>query len=189
MLHSGSYTALLDACVLYPAPLRDILLSLAAKDLFRPKWSQQIQNEWCSNLLDKRPDLSEEQLQYTVDTMNTAFPDANVTGYQSLIVGLILPDQKDRHVLAAAIKSGSDAIITFNLKDFPHADLTDFDIEALHPDDFICNLIDLEPSTSLNALIAQSARLKSPPVKVSELLDTLESIGLRRSVELFRNLL
>ncbi len=189
MLHSGRFTAILDACVLYPASLRDILLSLAAAGLYKPKWSADIQKEWRSNLLDQRPELLPERLQYTCDQMNTAFPDAEVIGYEGLISALTLPDPGDNHVLAATIRCGADVIVTFNLKDFPQDYLDTYDVEAQHPDIFIGHLIELEPHLSLKALVDQAARLKNPPRTVSEVLDTLEDNGLTDSVAKFRALI
>ncbi len=113
------FNAVLDACVLYPAPIRDILLNLAEQDLFSPKWSETIQEEWLRNLILNRPDLTRKKLERTVKAMNGAFPKAMVKSFNSLISSLELPDPDDRHVLAAAIKSEANLIITFNLKDFP----------------------------------------------------------------------
>lgn len=88
MIHSPRFTVVLDACVLYPAPIRDILLSLAAEGLFKAKWSDMIQDEWLRNLLKNRTDLKKEQLNQTVNTMNLAFPDANVENFKELIPSL-----------------------------------------------------------------------------------------------------
>ncbi|TVQ49249.1 MAG: hypothetical protein EA362_04800 [Saprospirales bacterium] len=88
MIHSPRYTVVLDVCVLYPAPIRDILLSLAAEGLFKAKWSDMIQVEWLRNLLKNRTDLKKEQLNQTVNTMNLAFPDANVENFKELIPSL-----------------------------------------------------------------------------------------------------
>ena len=112
------YTVIFDACVLYPAPLRDILLRLATTGLFTAKWTDQIHDEWIRNAVKKRPELK-DKLPRTRELMNRAVPDSLVTGYEFLIESLELPDSNDRHVLAAAIRSGAQAIVTFNLKDFP----------------------------------------------------------------------
>jgi predicted nucleic acid-binding protein len=136
------YTVVFDACVLYPAPLRDFLLRLSTTGLFAAKWTDHIHDEWVRNVLKSRPDL-EGKLPRTRDLMNRAVPDALVTGYETLIEKLELPDADDRHVLAAAIRSGAQAIITFNLKDFPDDALAQYGIEAIHPDLFIEHQLDL----------------------------------------------
>ena len=83
MNNGPALVAVPDACVLYPAPVRDLLLSWAERELFSPKWSKDIQFEWMRNLLKKRPDLKKQQLQTTALAMNEAFPDAQVDEYQS----------------------------------------------------------------------------------------------------------
>lgn len=72
MIHSPRFTVILDACFLYPAPIRDILLNLADLEIYSPKWSEIIQEEWIRNLLENRPDLSMLKLRRTVQAMNTA---------------------------------------------------------------------------------------------------------------------
>jgi len=114
----SSFTVVYDACVLYPAPLRDFLMWLALSGCFRARWSEQIHAEWKRNLLRNRPDLSAAQLDRTSTLMNDAIPDSLVCGYEKLIPGLFLPDPDDRHVLAAAIRCGASVIVTFNRKDF-----------------------------------------------------------------------
>ena len=115
----NGFTVLVDACVLYPAPQRDLIMHLALADLFRAKWTEEIHAEWIRGVLANRTDLTHEQLNRTRDLMNTHVRDCLVTGYEPLIGGLSLPDPDDRHVLAAAIRSQADLILTFNLKDFP----------------------------------------------------------------------
>jgi predicted nucleic acid-binding protein len=106
----AGFIAVLDANVLYPAPVRDILLNVAAKGLYQPKWSSEIQDEWLRHLVVNRPDLKKENLNKTVAAMNAAFPDADVTNYEDLIPALNLPDEDDRHVMAAAIRSKANVI-------------------------------------------------------------------------------
>lgn len=96
-----------DACVLYPAPLRDFLLRLARQGTVQPRWSDDILDEVFRNILKNRPDLSAEALANTRDLMNKAFPAARIEGYDALIPGLDLPDADDRHVLAAALHAGA----------------------------------------------------------------------------------
>ena len=117
---SSHYTAILDACVLYPAPLRSFLMYLAAGDQFRARWTEDIHEEWARNLLLNRPDLDKKKLARVRELMDSHIPGALVTGYHSLIDGIIgLPDANDRHVVAAAIVAQAEAIVTFNLKDSP----------------------------------------------------------------------
>ena len=126
----SNFTAVFDACVLYPAPLRDLLMSVAMSEQFRARWTTEIHHEWTRNLLKNRNDLSLAQLQRTVELMNQAIPDCLVENYTDLITSLELPDANDRHVLAAAIKCQADVIVTNNLKDFPKDKLQTYGIEA-----------------------------------------------------------
>lgn len=185
-MNVGSFTALYDACVLYPAPLRDLLMHLALTELFRAKWTDRIHDEWIRNVLKKRPDLTREQLQRTRDLMNTHVRDCLVTGYDELIPSLTLPDPDDRHVLAAAIRCGADTIVTYNLDDFPPESCSKYGIEAQHPDDFITGLLDVAPNDVCLAAKRQRASLKNPPKRVDEFLATLEAQGLPQTVSALR---
>jgi predicted nucleic acid-binding protein len=182
----SQFTALYDACVLYPAPLRDLLMHLALTDLFRAKWTDAIHDEWIRNVLKDRPDLKPEQLQRTRDLMNAHVRDCLVTGYEELIPGLTLPDPDDRHVLAAAIRAGADVIVTFNLRDFPDDVLAKYGIEALHPDDFVTYQLDLAPHVVCAAAKRQRESLKNPPKSVHEYLEGLERQGLVQTASALR---
>ncbi|AGA74429.1 PIN domain-containing protein [Pseudomonas plecoglossicida] len=183
MKHSP-FTAIYDANVLYPAPLRDFLMNLALTGIYRARWSTKIHDEWKRNLLLNRPDLTLEQVDRTSRRMDAAVPDALVTDYESLVEGLDLPDKDDRHVLAAAIKCNASVIVTFNLKDFPETALDVFDIEPLHPDDFIADLWDLDKAAVLEAAQRQRMSLKNPPHSVQQYLDRLLQQKLPESVKL-----
>lgn len=181
MIYKGSFTAVLDACVLYPASLRDLLLRLAKEELYRPKWTDEINNEWKRNLLAKRNDLEEQRLNRTVDLMNKAFSDARITGYKPLISSIDLPDKDDRHVVAAAVRCNADVIITENVSDFPDDKVGPFDIEIQTPDLFIRNLIDLDLNACCRALDKQIRALKRQPKTREEMRDTLINVGLKDS--------
>jgi predicted nucleic acid-binding protein len=172
MRHSP-FTVIYDACVLYPAPLRDLLMYLALTGVYRARWSGQIHDEWTRNVLKNRPDLAPDQVDRTVEAMNRAVPDCLVKDYEPLVQGLDLPDEDDRHVLAAAIKCGASVIVTYNLKDFPDKALKCFEIEALHPDVFLSDIWDLDQAAVLEAVQRQRAALKNPKYTARELLDTL----------------
>lgn len=176
------YTALLDANVLYPAPIRDLLLQLAVADLFKARWSANIHREWIEALLRNEPHRDRAALERTRDLMNLHTRDVLVTGYEALIPTLTLPDPDDRHVLAAAIAGRCDVIVTQNLKDFPETVLATFGIEAQHPDDFLCNQMSLAPGLFCSSVRKVRARLTSPPFSVEEYLDTLTRQGLVATV-------
>lgn len=174
----SQYTALLDANVLYPAPLRDLLLQLAVADLFKARWSADIHREWIGALLRNEPHRDRAALERTRDLMDRHTRDALVTGYEDLIPALTLPDSDDRHVLAAAIVGRCDVIVTQNLHDFPETALAPFGIEARHPDEFLCNQMSLAPGLFCSAVRKVRTRLKNPPYSVEEYLDTLTRQGL-----------
>jgi len=178
----ASFTAFLDASVLYPAPLRDLLLEVAVSDLYRAKWSAAVHDEWINALLRTRADLTREKLERTRDMMNAHVRDALVTDFEDMIGILTLPDPNDRHVLAAAIKGRADLIVTGNLKDFPAAALGRWGVEAQHPDEFLTNQFHLSPPVFLKAVRTVRLRLKSPPKSVEEYLDTLRAQGLLATV-------
>jgi predicted nucleic acid-binding protein len=159
------FTVVYDACVLYPAPLRDFLMWLALSGAFRARWSAQIHHEWKRNLLENRLDLTSEQIDRTIFMMNDAVPGAVVTEYEFLIEGLALPDPDDRHVLAVAIRSNASVIVTFNQTDFPATTLEPLGIEAQHPDEFAEYLFDLGwiPLLSSQLRSANEVSSKAPP--------------------------
>jgi len=180
MAGSSRYTAVLDANTLYPASLRDLLLSLAVEGLYHARWTARIHDEWVRNLARSRPEI-EPRLAELVERMNRSVPDCLVDSYEGLIAGLVLPDPDDRHVLAAAIAGHADAIVTFNLKDFPADALDPHLIEAIHPDDFVLNQLELRPYEALAAVKKMRARLTRPPQSAAELITTLECSGLPAS--------
>lgn len=169
--------------MLYPAPLRDLLLELAACSLFRAKWSDQIHEEWIGALLSSRSDLSREKLERTRNLMNKAVLDCLVDGHMALVPALELPDPDDRHVLAAAIHSGADAILTFNLKDFPEPVREQFSLEVLHPDDFIRFQFDFDNAAVILAAQRCRARLTRPEIGVTDYLEILARQRLSKTVD------
>jgi predicted nucleic acid-binding protein len=176
--------ALLDASVLYPAELRSFLLYLAVTGLYQPRWSKEIHEEWITNLLANRPDLTRAKLERTWELMEKAAPGDMIKGYRSLIPKLTLPDPHDRHVLAAAIHSKARIIVTNNLKDFPAEVLAPFKIEARSPDDFIVGLFEISPDNIREAAEVHRLSLKNPAKTVREYLQILESQGLARTANL-----
>ncbi len=187
---SSNYTVVYDACVMYPAPLRSLLMYLALSGQFRARWTDDIHREWMSNLLAARPDLTEASLERVRELMDSHVPGALVSGYESMIPGIILPDPGDRHVVAAGIQTRAEAIVTFNLKDFPDEALRPYNLRAIHPDDFITDLMGLNISVVLEAARLHRASLKKPPFTLRDYLDCLlkqrlpETVSKLRSFEL-----
>jgi predicted nucleic acid-binding protein len=178
----ANFSAVYDACVLYPAPLRDLLLQLALTDVFRAHWTADIHKEWMRNVTAHRPDIAPGQLERTRELMDAHVRDCLVEGYESLN----LPDEGDRHVLAAAIVSGADVIVTYNLKDFPDEKLNTYGIEAQHPDEFLMHLIDLAPPLVCAAVATIRSRLRNPPKTATEYIDTLEQQQLPQTASALR---
>jgi len=186
---SDKLIAVLDACVLYPAPLRDFFMQLSVSDLFKAKWTDRIHEEWIYNLKKNRPDLKVNILKNIAKKMNTATRDCVVEDYEKIIDELDLPDSNDRHVLAAAIKSEATFIVTFNLKDFPKRNLGKYKVEAINPDDFIMMLMKSNHNEIILAAKTHRERLKNPPKSVNEYLLTLEKQKLKKTVKaLSRNI-
>lgn len=182
------FIVIYDACVLYPAPLRDLLIRVARASIVRARWTEQILDECFRNITANRPELSAERLARTRELMNSSIPDVVVTEYESLIAGIELPDANDRHVVAAAIRAGAQSIITANLKDFPDKKLEPFGLKAIHPDEFALDCIDLAPGKICTVIQNQAADLKNPAHTVSELLEKLQAVGLVQTVAKLREL-
>ena len=182
----STYTALLDANILYPAPLRDLFLELGCTGIYRPRWTTKIHDEWMNALLRERPDRDRAVLERTRDLMNRSTPDCLVEGYEQLIPSLNLPDPDDRHVLAAAIVGKCEVIVTQNLKDFPTSALEPYGIEAQHPDDFLSNHLALAPGLFVTAVRTVLGRLRNPPYTMDEHLETLIRQGLVSTVSELR---
>lgn len=172
-----AFPALLDTCALYPAYLCDTLLRLAEAEAFRPLWSADIMIELKRNLLKRG--IPAGSVDRRVDQMVRSFPDAMVSGYESLVAGMT-NDPKDRHVLAAAVRADAEVIVTFNIADFPGLALKPYDLEAVHPDDFLLDQLDLYPGQTMSALSEQAAAHRREPKSVPGLLVMLERSGLSR---------
>jgi len=168
-----TFVALLDANVLWSAPLRDTILRAARRDLFRPAWTEAILAEVAGSLKRRRPDLDPERIDRTVGIIHTKFPAALVEGYEALIP-IMQNDQGDRHVLAAAVRAGAQVIVTSNVRDFPAAACSPYDIDIQPPDEFLCHLWHLRPPAMAQILREQAADLHKPPQTPRQVLDTLE---------------
>lgn len=165
-----AFPAFLDACVLLPISLTDTLLRLAQANTYRPLWSDQVLDEVERNLPIASDTVTPQKARKRIDAMRGAFPDAMVTGYEALISAMT-NDEKDRHVLAAAVKGGAEVVVTANLGDFPPASLMPYDITAVHPDDFLLDQLDLYPVATVQVLHEQIAAYNNPAITPVEFLD------------------
>ncbi len=169
----AKFSVIYDACVLYPAPLRDLLMRLAATDLFKAHWTDTIHEEWITALL-RQGKYRREDLEKTRDLMDRHIKDAKVYDYEVFIERLELPDANDRHVLAAAIKINADAIVSFNVRDFPPTILNRYGMELIHPDDFVCEQFESNPMLCCKVIQNQRLALKNPPKSSKEFLAILQ---------------
>jgi len=181
--------AFLDANVLYPARLRDLLMRLALRDLFQPRWSEQVHDEWTNAALRDHADLTATQLQRVRRLMEQSLCDAAVTDFEHRIESLTLPDPDDRHVLAAAIHGGANVIITANLRDFPADALAPHQIEAVHPDSFVARLLETDAAEVIDAVHELHHNLKKPAMTMDELLSLFERADLVTTVAELRRLM
>jgi predicted nucleic acid-binding protein len=156
----NQYITVLDSCVLAPMPLADTLLRLAEEPAFYvPRWSRQILNEVASTL--GKFGFSNEQIERRIGAMEAAFEDAMVTGYEDLIPAM-KNDPKDRHVLAAAVRTGAHAIITNNKKHFPAELLEPYGLECCSGDEFLVHQYHLDPDVFIETLRKQAATIQRP---------------------------
>jgi predicted nucleic acid-binding protein len=180
-------TILLDACVLYPATLRDFLLRLVEAGVFRGHMSRDILDECFRSVARDRPELG-PKLKRTRQILETAFSDLLVEGYEPLIGGIELPDPDDRHVLAAAIAAEATHIVTFNLRDFPAELLARHGVVAVHPDALVLAFVEAQPEIVVDVVHAQAAGLRNPPMSGGMLVDRLARQGLVGSAAALRGL-
>ena len=142
---TSGYQAVLDACVLVNAALRDTLLRVAEPPrLYLPRWSAAIMDE-LTRTLEGKLGLSEAQTAHLVGQLREHFGDCWVEGYEPLIPAM-RNHPKDRHVLAAAVRTGAQTIVIFNLRDFKAEALAPWDVEAQSPDQFLVHQFHLNPA-------------------------------------------
>jgi hypothetical protein len=180
------FAVLYDANVLYPDALRDLHIRMALAGLVRARWSRQIVDEMLGALASNRPDISSAKIERLGYLINESVPDCLVTGYEPLIEGLKLPDANDRHVLAAAIRSGAQVIVTANLRDFPASDLAPWDLEAKSPDDFVLDQIGIDARQVFSCVQQIADSRRRHPKTIDDVLGQLERNGLVQSVAKLR---
>jgi predicted nucleic acid-binding protein len=185
----GSFTALFDANALFSPLVVDLALSLATADVFRPKWSIQIHEEWVHAVLRRKPQLSEERLRRRSVAMNEAFPDAMVLLSDGQVKAFtnLLPDPKDGHVLAAAVVGRANVVVTDNAKDFPKSVIAQFELESQSTDHFLSFALDIDSAATKYALKAMVDRRKQPqPWSIGMLPLEFEQRGLLKTAARIR---
>ncbi|WP_268920813.1 PIN domain-containing protein [Sandaracinobacteroides hominis] len=173
----GRYACVLDACVLHPALLKGALLWLADEGLYRPVWSELILTEW-QRSLETRFNEQPEKAARPVNLARDAFPTAMIEVPPELIGGITLPDQDDRHVVAAALVARAHAIVTTNLRHFPADICKSYGIEVIHPDTFLVNVVDLDERRAVSALRRHREVLQNPDMTAEQYLVEFERRGL-----------
>lgn len=180
-----AFVVLYDSNVLYPNTVRDLLIRLARHGIVQAKWTEQILDE-VQEALRRNGVGDDEKRTELRRRMNGAVRDCLVTGYESLVEGLKLPDPDDRHVLAAAIKAGAQVIVTNNRKDFPSDYLTNWGIERKTADDFVMDLIDLDDRVVYGCVMEIANSRTQKPVTFDDVLDQLEKSQLIGAVSMLR---
>lgn len=187
MIHSVRFICVLDTNVIYPNDIRDLLFWFAHYDLYTPKWSKHIFDEWKDLMIRKGiPDIEASK---RIRKAEMAFPDALVENYEPLINGLTLPDVKDRHVLAAAIKTNANLIVTNNIKDFPKEYLIRFGLNAKTADDFVTDIIDLNQENAIKAFSEMVLNRTNPDLDEFSILDILRKNNLKNSADYLHSLI
>lgn len=171
----SAFPVVLDACVLAPYPLADILLRLADEQTYRPLWSADILAETRRTMIEKLG-LAEERANRRLTAMRESFIDAEITGYRDLIP-VMKNNDKDRHVLAAAVRETAEVIVTFDRAGFPDDALKEYSIRSLHPDDFLLDQLDLYKDATKLAIRGIVESWTNPPFTLDEILEALARVG------------
>ena len=187
MIHSLRFTCVLDTNVIYPIDVRDLLFWFASFDLFTPKWSKHIFDEWEDVM--KRKGVAPDEIKKRISLAHQAFPEALLEHYETLLDSLILPDENDRHVLAVAIKSNAHVIVTNNIKDFPGDYLSEFGLTAKTADDFLTDTIDLTNELALEAFRTLVLNRTNPNLDEFDVLDRFRNNGLPETANYLHSLL
>lgn len=186
------FVAVLDTCVLWPSLQRDVLLSLAAENLYRPLWSNAILDELelheARKLVDRGadPDDAATRAAHLVAHMAAAFDDACVTGWEMLDGSFNLPDPDDEHLVAAAVIGGAEAIVSDNIADLPRRKVP-AQIQVIKPAAFVADTVATSPDAAVRALRTMIDRRTNPPETLEHVLQVLERrYGMVDAVEMIR---
>jgi len=170
--------AVIDACVLYPFHLRNIVVQAAVDRLIQGRWTNEIHDEWMRGLAGRAPNIPHERLEATRSLMNEALPTATIRGYEDHIAAVSLPDPGDRHVVAAAIAAKASVILTWNLRHFPAKEWRKFGLLRETPDAFLSGLYDKVPGLMLGSLANARRNLSKSNISATDFLEILRNQNL-----------
>jgi predicted nucleic acid-binding protein len=177
----------IDANVFFGARLRSLVLYLAHPKMFRARWSDRVHEEWMRNVSTKR-NIPMSRLEPTRNMMDRAVLDCLVTGYEDLENTLSLPDPDDRHILAAAVKTRADIILTFNAGDFPKNVVRALGIEICHPDAFLQNLFEISQDLFIQSVREDFRHYTSPALAFADYVEDLRKAGVPQTARLIETL-
>ena len=168
----NEFCVVADACVLLPMPLCDTILRSAEEpSFFRIVWSEEILNEVRQGLVGQNFGYSASQADRRIQMMCAAFPEATVAVPPGLIEGIQgIPDSCDRHVVALAVQSHADTIVTNNIRHFPASALAGYNLTALSADDFLVHQYHLNPEVMLEKLDRQAAGIRKRRPEIQQYL-------------------
>ena len=176
---------LIDACVLYPTVMREMVLGCAGHGLFEPRWSPRILEEWARAAGKLSPE-QEVWARGEIVQVNAAFPRGSVTYPEELEKRLWLPDPGDIHVLAGAVAGSCDAILTMNAKDFPGNILGEEGLIRRDPDGFLRQLLDQSPqqvSSVADKILGQANAMSDRPWTMRALMKKARLPRLGKALE------
>jgi len=179
MIQSDLITAVLDTNVILPIEIRDLLFWFAYDDLYIPKWSKHIFDEW-KDVMGRRG-VQATEIRKRIGWANMAFPNAMVLSYEPIIKTLKLPDENDCHVLAAAIKTNANIIVTNNLKDFPNDYLDSLGLVAKSSDHFLSDIIGKYPAVAIDSFSKLVENRKNPNLNKHQVIDNFRRNGLTKT--------
>ena len=187
-MRADRFTAFIDANVLVGALTCNVVLTLAEAGFFRPRWSPTVLDETERAVTDILQGHGREDAAMSAArkrrAIERAFPEAAIDGHDRLHAVFDLPDADDLHVAAAALRARASIIVTDNVRHFPQEQLSPFDMEAQTCDEFVCNVIDLDPPAAVAALRRMRLRFARPRLDGAALLDRFDAAGLTGSANL-----
>ena len=190
-MFANRFTAFIDACSLAGALTRNLLLTLAEAEFFRVRWSVSVLDETQKAiqkiLIKKDVEDARERAVRARRAMETAFEDAMVIDFEKfLCVAEGIPDPKDAHVVAAALKTQAAVIVTENIKHFPPELMAQLNLDIRSADIFIADTIALDEGKAVAAIRKMRERFKKPEMTAESLLIEIEAVGLTETADMLK---